>query len=170
MQISNTAIYRSLEKGFNPVGTEPYSTLTENSFTDANVSKGQTYYYRLSAIDFAGNESPFTNEMSVLVTSVELTRLQVPDEFVLEQNYPNPFNPTTVIRFGLPAPEVVTIHIYNLNGALVRTLVDSRFAAGYHEVAWDGRDEAGQVVSGGIYVYKMQSPSGSFIKKMTFIK
>jgi hypothetical protein len=40
--------------------------------------------------------------LSETITSVEVTKNQLPHEFLLEQNYPNPFNPSTTIRYGLP--------------------------------------------------------------------
>jgi flagellar hook assembly protein FlgD len=53
---------------------------------------------------------------------------------------------------------------------LVRTLVDQYKVAGYHQVLWDGRNEAGREVSSGVYLYRMVSGDFSTTKKMVMIK
>ncbi|MFQ5639448.1 MAG: FlgD immunoglobulin-like domain containing protein, partial [bacterium] len=85
-------------------------------------------------------------------------------------NYPNPFNPSTTISFELSGPSEVKLHIYNLKGQLVRTLVDGSFNAGSHSVLWDGRDERARRVTSGLYVTRMQA--GEFVQhhKMMLIK
>ncbi len=67
------------------------------------------------------------------------------------QNYPNPFNPSTTIRFVLPKQENVSLHIIDLLGRRVRTLVENRMDAGEHSILWDGRDDAGADVAAGVY-------------------
>ncbi len=75
----------------------------------------------------------------------------------LSQNVPNPFSPSTVIRFRLNAESRATITIYDVNGAVVRRLVDERAPAGSHRVAWDGRNELGAPVAGGVYFYRLET-------------
>ncbi|MCP4707880.1 MAG: T9SS type A sorting domain-containing protein, partial [Planctomycetes bacterium] len=74
-------------------------------------------------------------------------------QFKLTQNYPNPFNPNTTIAFALPTAVGVKIKIYNVNGQLVKTLVDEVRPAGKYEVNWDGTDNHGRSVSSGLYFY-----------------
>jgi hypothetical protein len=95
---------------------------------------------------------------------------QIPSDFELFQNYPNPFNPSTTISFDLSSPSEVTLHIYNLKGQLVRTLVDGKFNVGRHSVVWDGRDQRGGQATSGLYVTRMQA--GQFVQhhKMLLIK
>ncbi len=94
----------------------------------------------------------------------------IPKEYSLSQNYPNPFNPETVIEFGLPKAGPTRLEIYDVQGHLVRRLVDGSMPAGLHAVRWDGRDESGRRVSSGIYLYRLKS--GSFVerKQMTLVK
>ncbi len=97
-------------------------------------------------------------------------------EYELAQNYPNPFNPSTVIKFALPQAGRVQLHIYNSAGQLVRTLANNELAQGWHELTWDGRDQNGQVVATGVYLYRIaaQDASGAtrFVetRRMTFVK
>jgi hypothetical protein len=96
--------------------------------------------------------------------------ISVPRDFSLAQNYPNPFNPSTVIRFGLPTAEEVTLTIYNVLGQPVRALMNGKQAAGYHDVTWDSRDNAGNIVGPGMYLYNLKSSSISLTRKMLLIK
>ena len=88
-----------------------------------------------------------------------------PLRFSLAQNYPNPFNPTSNIQFTLPETNNVRLDVFNINGQLVQTLVNSRMNAGEHTVQFD----AGNLASG-VYMYRITS--GNFVqsKKMTLIK
>lgn len=91
--------------------------------------------------------------------------------FQLSQNYPNPFNPTTRIRFSLPQVEKVRLEVYDIQGNLVRSLVDYElYNAGNYEVEWDGRDNNGNKVASGIYFTKMHAGKFAQTKKMNFIK
>lgn len=95
----------------------------------------------------------------------------LPREFTLEANYPNPFNPRTTIAFDLPAPSVVSLRVYDVSGRLVDVLLaDEAMGAGRNEVAWQGRDTAGRVVSAGIYFYRLDAGDFSATKRMTLIK
>jgi len=79
-----------------------------------------------------------------------------PAAFQLEPAYPNPFNPRTVIRFVVPEAAVVGVVIVDVGGRVVRRLVvDAWYAAGPHQVEWDGRDELGRPVASGLYFYEM---------------
>ncbi|MBU1920540.1 T9SS type A sorting domain-containing protein, partial [bacterium] len=95
---------------------------------------------------------------------------ELPGEFSLAQNYPNPFNPATTIQFSLPENVNVQIHIYNLLGQRVASLVNSRFPAGIHSISWDGSDANGRSVAAGMYIYQIKA--GSFIdaRKMLLLK
>jgi hypothetical protein len=70
--------------------------------------------------------------------------------------YPNPFNPSTTIRFTLRELAPVSLQIFNIRGALVRTLIDSDLDAGIHERRWNGRDSFGHPVASGVYFYRLR--------------
>lgn len=90
--------------------------------------------------------------------------------FKLFQNYPNPFNPETTIEFYLPHAAGVQLEIFNLLGQKVRTLAAERKIAGLHQVQWDGRDEAGREVSGGVYFLRLQAGNSVQTRKMLLIR
>lgn len=79
-----------------------------------------------------------------------------PASYKLLPNYPNPFNQQTTIPYTLAERSQVRLVIYNALGQAVRTLVDDTQEPGDQEVAWDGRDQAGQEVASGVYVCRLE--------------
>ncbi|MDH4222264.1 MAG: T9SS type A sorting domain-containing protein [candidate division Zixibacteria bacterium] len=99
----------------------------------------------------------------------------LPNYFELFQNYPNPFNPSTKIQFKVGSlkfgePTHTTLIIYNILGQKVRTLLDEEMTPGAHQVVWDGRNEKGEVVSSGIYFYRLKAGEFTQTKRMVFVK
>ncbi|MCH8026875.1 MAG: T9SS type A sorting domain-containing protein [candidate division Zixibacteria bacterium] len=120
---------------------------------------------------------PFASERILLQsfqldisTDIEDGEELLPMDYKLEQNYPNPFNPTTQIEFTLPRRSDVQILIYNSLGQLVKTLLNRGKPAGTHSVIWNGKNQAGNTVSSGVYFYKLTA--GDFVqsKKMILLK
>lgn len=95
----------------------------------------------------------------------------LPTDARLKQNYPNPFNPSTSIEFTVNRRMPVTLSVYNILGQHVMTLVDQReTAAGNHRVVWNGRNEAGQQVSSGVYLVRLQAGTQLFTKRILLLK
>jgi len=140
--------------------------VTEAGYLDQNVTVGETYYYRLAAFDFSGNQSEYSAELSAVITSIlDGSGEIIPDNYVLEQNYPNPFNPTTTIKFGLKESGRVTVTIFNSRGELVMQLFDGELAAGFHRVTMDAAH-----LSSGVYFYQIRVNNFSTAKKMVLMK
>jgi flagellar hook assembly protein FlgD len=97
-------------------------------------------------------------------------QLNVSKTYTLIQNYPNPFNSETTIRYSIPLKTEVRLIIYNLNGQKVRTLVNEEKASGSYTVTWDGKDDKGQNVVSGIYIYDMNAGDFTEKKKMVLLK
>ncbi len=85
-------------------------------------------------------------------------------------NYPNPFNPMTQVSFAIEADGHAMINIYNVQGQLVRRLVDGNLAAGTHQVTWDGRDQSGLQVGSGVYFARLISGGQIAEHKMVLLK
>jgi glucose/arabinose dehydrogenase len=95
----------------------------------------------------------------------------LPQTFELGQNYPNPFNPITEIPYRLQQSAKVTINIFDSNGKLVKTLLDSVVTPGEHTVTWDGTGGEGRQLSGGIYFYQLKvSGAPAQTRKMVLLK
>ena len=104
-----------------------------------------------------------------------LLALLVPEKTALLANYPNPFNPETWIPYQLAAPATVTLHIYAVSGALVRTLDLGHQPAGMYQqrtraVYWDGRNQLGEPVASGVYFYTLTAGDFTATRKMLIRK
>jgi hypothetical protein len=101
---------------------------------------------------------------------LDVTNPTVPTEYQLSQNFPNPFNPTTSISYALPKAGQVSIVVYDLLGAPVKTLVNQIQSEGNYKVAWDATNDLGMQVPSGNYVIKMVSGAFTQTRKMTLMK
>ena len=104
------------------------------------------------------------------ISQLGLDLASIPDQYGLSQNYPNPFNPSTRISYQIGKNEFVNFSIFDLNGNLIRNILNHKVNSGKGYVHWDGKNELGQIVSGGIYFYTIETPSFSKTKKMIFLK
>ena len=98
-----------------------------------------------------------------------------PVETVLMANYPNPFNPETWIPYHLNQDAEVVIRIYDARGRIVRTLDVGFQSFGYYAsrgkaAYWDGRNASGELVSSGVYFYRLQADGYSQTRKMVILK
>jgi hypothetical protein len=83
----------------------------------------------------------------------------------LETNVPNPFLNETSIRFSLPEAAHITLRIIDVQGRVVRTLLDGPEVAGDRQLTWDGRDDAGRSVAAGEYFIDLAAPNGRQSRK-----
>ncbi|MBN2001233.1 T9SS type A sorting domain-containing protein [candidate division KSB1 bacterium] len=84
--------------------------------------------------------------------------------------FPNPFNASTMIMFNLEQQEHVYVTIFDVLGRKVKTLIDSRQAAGSHFVCWDGCDSHGSMTASGIYFVRIQNGTKIRTFKITYLK
>jgi len=94
----------------------------------------------------------------------------VPSVFDVRQNYPNPFNAGTVIEYDLPTESGVYAVIYNTLGRKVRALENSIRSPGRHKLEWDGRNDAGDTVSSGVYFFVFMADENYTVQKMMLVK
>ena len=94
----------------------------------------------------------------------------IPDKCILYQNYPNPFNPVTEIPVEIREPGLASLTVYNLKGEQIRTIFKRILEPGKHTYVWDGKNDFGEKVGSGMYVYVLQSGSVKLMKKMIFMK
>ncbi|MBN1827467.1 MAG: choice-of-anchor J domain-containing protein [Candidatus Eisenbacteria bacterium] len=83
---------------------------------------------------------------------------------------PNPFNPTTTLHFSTAAAGPVRLAVYDVQGRLVRTLVDRALPAGAHETVWDGRNGAGTPVASGIYLTRLDAAGEARSSKVVLLR
>ena len=94
----------------------------------------------------------------------------LPNRYTLYQNYPNPFNPVTVLQYDLPELSNVKLTIYDLAGRQVRSLLHETQAPGLKTIVWDARDEMGNKMGAGVYIYQLKTDNFIASKKMILVK
>jgi hypothetical protein len=154
-------IYRSTasEVDFEQINERLIPPEHGNEYIDGNVVSGKTYMYRLGAVDIDGEW------MSKIIL------VDVPAQtLMLHQNHPNPFNPSTTISFTLPKKTQANLSIYNLEGKLVKTLLNGLMDEGYKKTTWDGINISGNPVSSGVYFYRLKAGNKVLTRKMMLLK
>jgi len=162
--LSGFHILRSLKQdsGYERLTDELITGDDVFEFRDGAVQVKQQYYYMIEAVSANGETQQF-GPISL--------RVDAPSAFALKQNAPNPFNPVTTIRFDLPNPTKVTLIVYNILGQeVIRLINNESMEAGFHEIRWNGQNQAGRSTSSGIYLYRIEAGEFSKARKMLLLK
>jgi hypothetical protein len=166
--LAKYAVYRGTSPVFTPAPGNLVGEPVDPGLFDGDWRWDGDFHYKVAAVDVHGNVSVFAILGPDLVTGAEQAGPTAVN--YLGQNRPNPFGRGTRIGFGLARAGAVSVRIYDVRGRLVRVLLDEFRGADFHSVVWDGRDNSGQVVAGGVYFYRVTS--GSFVqtKKLTLLR
>ena len=161
--------YYNLEKATDETfqNAQNFNT-AQNTFMDSDIDDGMMYFYRIRAADYSGNWSDYSEVVQLSTLSND--NANVAERFVLHQNYPNPFNPRTNVRYDLPEEAFVDITVYDMFGNTVKTLVDEKMSSGFKSVQWNAKNNQGQPVSAGVYVYTIEAGKFRQTKKMILLK
>lgn len=130
-------------------------------FTDHTVIADHTYWYFLADVDVNGNR---TEHRALMASATANGSSAIVSDFSLSA-YPNPFNPNTIISFSLPETHMVRLSMYNVSGRIVRELAHSTFAAGSHQIVFDGSD-----LPTGVYVARISIGEYERSAKLLLIK
>lgn len=150
-----------------------YTTLVDESEINSQLAWGIGMISRSSGQQQGASSLQLTGAVidgklygdTTVITNLN-KRNSTPLGFRLYANYPNPFNPSTTIRYSLPAAQKVKLVVYDVNGRLLQTLVDSQQAAGSHSVTFDATN-----LSSGVYYYKLTNENGQTkSQKMILLK
>lgn len=93
----------------------------------------------------------------------------MPARIVLHPSSPNPFSDHTVIRFDLANRAPASIRIYDTAGRLVRTLASEIRERGENRVLWNGRNDRGERLAGGVYFYRLEVAGGTETRPLVLI-
>jgi hypothetical protein len=157
-------IYRGDDPEFTVDPGSPVHLTVETNWLDQAGTWGD--YYKISAVDFAGNESEPIGPYYI----TDVAGGDLPAKYALFQNTPNPFNPRTTIKFALPAAGQVSLAIYGVDGRRVASLQDGHMTAGVHEVIWDGTDGTGREVSSGVYYCRIKAGDFTETRPMLLVR
>ena len=139
--------------------------------SDADITLLRSFYEKIE--DIPGH-----------ITQIDLVRrflkqllepVEEPLVTTLHANYPNPFNPETWIPYQLATDSDITIRIYNTTGHVVRTLFAGHQVSGYYlsqskAAYWDGRNEFGERVASGVYIYELATPTFRQTRRLVVLK
>ncbi len=98
-------------------------------------------------------------------TAVEPIAGSRPERFALGRNYPNPFADRTTFEYALPETQPVRVRVYDLLGRVIATLVDEVQPAGTYRVTFEATG-----LSNGVYIYRLETPSGIYAQKMMIVR
>jgi len=140
-------------------------TSSDLQVIDIMQQKGERYAW--SAYRSNNHRDGF---FDVTLASTQKNGSNLPLEYSLGKNYPNPFNPITKFSYSLPEDGRVTITVFDIQGRLVKVLIDRDQSVGYRSIAWDATNHLGRKVTTGIYFYRMQSGNFSQTRKMILLK
>jgi hypothetical protein len=160
--IDGFKLYRHQKSNNKEISIPGYGLIPQGRrrYVDEAVQPGEIYSYVLSAVRADGAE---VKSVPVKISTRVLS-------LTLHQNYPNPFNPSTAISFTLPGEARTRLSIFNVEGRLLRTLIDETIPAGLKRVEWDGKDRRGDQVRSGIYFCRLEAGKQVLTRKMVLIK
>ena len=148
---------------------EDLSNVLEFNFSPVNGFAGESDIQLVNMIIAGEHGENITGNFSIPVSSVSFENT-LPLKTELSKNYPNPFNPSTTIPYELKEEGLVSMVVYDLNGAEVKTLVSENVSAGSYQAVWNGLNNTGQNVASGRYIVKMSSSGFSDTITMTLLK
>ncbi|MDZ7310398.1 MAG: T9SS type A sorting domain-containing protein, partial [candidate division KSB1 bacterium] len=162
-------------------GGSQYRATNQNVWVNGSVSRGILPGQPERAVWGFDYTSSTAGQLTIYVDAVTGTGVEarpqsneIPQNYALRQNHPNPlqvsaFGNKTAIEYHLPRPSAVEISIFNLQGQKVVTLVQGHQTAGSHKIFWNGADESGRPVAGGVYFYQLKAADFVAVKKMLVV-
>lgn len=158
-------IYRDVQPDFTPSAANLVHETIASAWIDP-APEPWGFHYKVTALDFAGNESAAGTPATVSGVGDGTP----PVRTELGMASPNPFNPSTRIGYELAEDAAVHLAVYDAAGRLVRVLVDTPQTAGRHHAVWDGRDRHGRTVAAGVYLYQLEAGDYSATRRMMLVK
>ena len=162
------------------VGTSSWTAYSEKTYHCCLITVDANSFF----LEMVRKDGTIGDTCRVFVTGVEERTVAAKEasRILLLQNYPNPFVGKTSIQYAVASRKredkhlvtghylPITLKIYDLNGRLVRTLVDELQNTGYYTVYWNGKDDNGQDVTNGIYFCRLAAGKLSLTRKMTLMR
>ena len=101
----------------------------------------------------------FFNLTELTLETVTVNEYELPSA-LLQQNFPNPFTSSTKIGFMLQKPGHIKLCVRDMNGRIIKMLVNSKLSSGNHEILMDGN------LPVGTYLYTMEYDGKKLTKRM----
>jgi len=187
--VGRSGEYKISAVGYNPSYLEPFdTTFLLNPVTQTGTGKvynwnSYTEVLMIPAVITRSPNNSFIYEYSADYDSSLHGEGRLPEKDRVLQNFPNPFvikseSDLTYFPFVLTSPSRVRIDILTLSGERIKTITpkyDPKFAIGEYldknlAMPWDGKNEKGEYVASGIYLYRFRTDRTTVIKKMAVIR
>ncbi len=184
-KVQETGMVAGVVRRLNTVPIQGATVTAGGLFATTNTAGAYTLVLPIGTYDVSCSASGYQTQTAnaIVISPSQTTTLNFimdvvsnEDEVVpvtataLLGNYPNPFNPETSIGFCLKEASEVRLEIYNSRGQRVRTLIDETKSSGWYQAVWNGRDDNGNPVSSGVYMYRMAAGSYLASKKMMLMQ
>ncbi|MBI9070208.1 MAG: T9SS type A sorting domain-containing protein [Melioribacteraceae bacterium] len=105
------------------------------------------------------------------ITDVDESKTTLPESFEITLDaYPNPFNPKVNVSVGVNKRTSLKLFIYDIQGRLIKKLVDNVYSKGNNIIAWNSINDNGMKVNSGIYIIKAVTASTTITKKIILLK
>jgi hypothetical protein len=171
-------IYRDTVSGFTPSIHNMIAEPETAFYQDIIPNHYSSYYYKLTSVDNQHNASEFSDELAVIFSGIPpFSQDGLPRYAVISTAYPNPFNSQINIVYSAsnlgPQPPEIKLGIFDIQGRVVRTLVNERKPCGTYRAIWDGKDDNGNPVASGSYLARVSQwgmSGGDFPIKITLVK
>lgn len=137
------------------------------SFFDPKLIFGDsTLFFIYEKLDVGGGKGKILFSKYNVPVGIHENSIKTLYSDVLNQNFPNPFNLATIINFYLNHGGYSTLKILDLQGKLVKMLVNGPKLAGDYQIYWDGTNQAGIPVPNGLYLYRLQVGNRTMTKSL----
>lgn len=83
---------------------------------------------------------------------------------------PNPFNPRVTIALDNPQRQQVEIKAYDVRGMLVKSIYSGAIEVGHTSLNWDGSDDRGHSLAGGVYLVMVRAGSEKTVQRVTLVR
>lgn len=154
--------------------TNGFTRLTDNEWKETWLS--QSLRPDWTNIYLADESGEIKTSGAMLVTGIEDENDNedvLPTSHILAQNYPNPFNNGTIITFIIPqklSNSFVELSIYNIQGRVIKKLIEENLPGGNYMTRWEGENELNGKVASGVYFYEVKVGNERFVGKMNLLK
>ena len=159
-------VYRSSDPDFIPSPASLAATTVVSSWIDPDYDLPGVFY-KVSAVDYAGNESA----ASAPVATTGIGETPQPARWKLGAAQPNPFRGATSLTMDVPGSSAgVQVRVIGIDGGLVRTLIPGVETPGTRTITWDGRDDFGRNVPAGVYLVRMETAGFLAMRKVLLVR
>ncbi len=147
---------------------EETATLIDHTVDPMYDVSGSLFgYYHVTTTDHAGNEGEAASVEGMLLSSPVVP---IPTSFAVSTAGANPFGSRASLSMALPEPSSVRVVVHDVGGRVVRTLAEGAYAAGYHSIVWDARDDDGRPVGPGVYFARIKAGEHQAVQRLTMIR